>query len=122
MFALSFSHDHLAVVARMEECVRGGGQFACALPRGHGKSSLASVAVMWALLTGRRRYVVLVASTAQLAVAALKRIKSEVESNDLLAADFPEASCRSASSSASAGGRRGRRAAGCRRRSSGAGT
>lgn len=93
VFALPFSADHRAVIERMEECVRGGGQFACALPRGHGKSSLAQVAVLWALLYGRRRYVVLVASTAQLAVAALKRVKAEVESNDLLAADFPEA-CR----------------------------
>ena len=43
------------------------------------------------MLYGLRRFVVLVCATSPLAKRRLKQILRELETNDLLAADFPEA-------------------------------
>jgi hypothetical protein len=56
-----------------------------------GKTTLAEVAVLRAVLYGLRRFVVLICATGPLAKRRLKSILRELETNDLLAADFPEA-------------------------------
>jgi hypothetical protein len=76
VFCKPWSPDHLKVIAKIEQAVITGGTFAMALPRGSGKSCLSEAAVLWAILTGRRYFIVLIAAT---------------ETNDLLAEDFPEA-------------------------------
>jgi len=76
---------------RMQRCTHNGGRFACAMPRGSGKTTLAEVETLRALLYGHRRFVVFIGATEKHAARALKRMQAELETNDLLLADFPEA-------------------------------
>jgi hypothetical protein len=89
-FPLPFSDAHLAMSERMERCIREGGLEAIAFQRGGGKTSIAEVKVIKAILYALRRFVVLLQATQSLAARSLKKIKRELEGNDLLAADFPE--------------------------------
>jgi hypothetical protein len=90
-FTLPWSPDHLKVIARIEEAVLHGGLFALAMPRGSGKSSLCEASCVWALLYGHRRFVCLIGAEEGSASSMLDSIKTELEGNDLLAEDFPEA-------------------------------
>lgn len=90
-FCLAWSEDHLRVIAKIERSVKEGGLFAVAMPRGSGKTSLVEAAVIWAVLTGRRNFVALIGSDEGHAEAMLESIKVEIETNELLLADFPEA-------------------------------
>jgi hypothetical protein len=76
---------------RMQRCTDTGGLFACAMPRGTGKTALAEVALLRALLYGLRRFALLAQATEPLATQSLKKIQRELETNDALLADFPEA-------------------------------
>lgn len=89
-FSLPWSGDHLRVIERIEEAVLQGGLFALAMPRGSGKSSLCECACLWAVLYGHREFVCLIGAEEGLATAMLASLKVEVETNDLLADDFPE--------------------------------
>lgn len=89
-FTLAWSDDHLTAIDRIERSVRDGGLFALAMPRGNGKTTLAESAAIWTVATGLRRFVLLVGSTADAAKNLMKSIKTEIETNDLLAADWPE--------------------------------
>ncbi|MFO7900292.1 MAG: terminase gpA endonuclease subunit [Planctomycetota bacterium] len=91
VFHLGWSPDHLKVVARIEEVVLRGGQYAIAMPRGSGKTSLVETACLWAILTGEREFVCLIGSDEGHAAAMLDSIKTELEGNDRLLDDFPEA-------------------------------
>jgi len=90
-FHLKWSADHLKVIAKIEEAVLHGGLFAMATPRGMGKSSLCESACIWAVLYGHREFVCLIGSDEGHAVDMLESIKTELDSNDLLLEDFPEA-------------------------------
>jgi len=89
-FGLARSPDHLEVIEQTERVIKDGGQMALAMPRGSGKSSISINAAIWVLLTGRRRFVVLVAAAAGLANQLLVSISRELEGNELLRADYPE--------------------------------
>jgi hypothetical protein len=89
-FPLAWCEDHLKCIARMAEAVTGGGRFAFAMPRGSGKTSLCEAAALWAVLYGHRSFVVLIGATAEAAKELLAAVKVELETNDTLAADFPE--------------------------------
>ncbi|WP_428937780.1 terminase gpA endonuclease subunit [Fontivita pretiosa] len=91
LFTLAWSHDHLKVIARIEQAVIRGGLFAMAMPRGSGKTTLCQTAALWALLTGRHPFVFLIAATAEYASAALNNLKSHLAHNELLLEDYPEA-------------------------------
>lgn len=91
LFTLAWSLDHLRVIAKIETAVMTGGQFAVAMPRGFGKTTLCQVAVLWAVLTGRHAFVFLVAATAPDALAALDNLKTHLAGNDRLLEDYPEA-------------------------------
>jgi hypothetical protein len=90
-FHLPWSADHLKVIARIEQAVLHGGLFALAMPRGSGKTSIAECACLWAVLYGHSDFVCLVGASEVHAVEMLDSIKMELEGNDLLAGDFPEA-------------------------------
>ena len=62
-----------------------------AMPRGSGKSSLAETACIWAVLYGHRDFVCLIGSDEGHAMDMLESIKTELDGNDLLLEDFPEA-------------------------------
>lgn len=89
-FTLAWSPDHLKAMAKIERAVLEGELFAHAMPRGSGKTTLATVACIWAVLTGERRFVCLIAASADRAKSLLATIKTFLEVNELLAQDFPE--------------------------------
>ncbi|TWU39335.1 terminase gpA endonuclease subunit [Novipirellula artificiosorum] len=89
-FHLAWSPDHLKVIERIEEAVVRGGLFSLAMARGSGKSSLAEVACIWAVFNGYRDFVCLIGSDEGHACDMLESIKTELDANELLLADYPE--------------------------------
>ena len=89
-FTLPWSPDHLKVIAKIERAVLTSGLFAHAMPRGSGKTTLTSVACVWAILFGACPFVCLVAAAAERARSLLANIKTWFETNPLLLDDFPE--------------------------------
>jgi hypothetical protein len=89
-FHLAWSDDHLKAIAKIELTTLEAGLFAFAMPRGSGKTTLCKVAVLWALLYGHRRYLVIVGATDSAARKLLAGIKTILETNVLLKEDFPE--------------------------------
>ncbi|MDO8137737.1 MAG: hypothetical protein Q6354_08865, partial [Candidatus Brocadiales bacterium] len=62
---------------------------AIAAPRGHGKSVLMSLVFpLWALATGRKRFILIISSTSNIAEGFLASIIRELEENPLLRRDF----------------------------------
>lgn len=90
-FYLPWSDDHLSVIAQLERVIIEGGLFAVGMPRGSGKTNLIIAATEWAILCGHRRFIIVIGSSETGAVEMMEMIKGDCESNELLAADFPEA-------------------------------
>ena len=90
-FPLAWSPDHLTAIGKIEAAVLRGELFAFAMPRGSGKTTLCEWACLWALLNGHRQFIVLIGSDQAIAEQMLDSIKSHLEQNDLLAADYPQA-------------------------------
>lgn len=83
-------HDYL--FARLPQIVAAptGQTDAIAAPRGEAKSTLVSqLFVLWCLVTGRKRYPVIVMDSIDQAYPMLEAIKAELEFNPRLATDFP---------------------------------
>ncbi|NRA37018.1 MAG: phage terminase large subunit family protein [Planctomycetes bacterium] len=89
-FHLKWSSDHLTAIHKIEQAVLHGGLFALAMPRAAGKTSLSECAAIWASFYGHRKFTVLIGSDESAAVQMLDSIKSEIENNETLLADFPE--------------------------------
>ena len=89
-FNLPWSPDHVKVIRKIEAAVLQGGLFAVATPRGMGKTSISERACIWAMLCGHRQFVCLIGADEGHAVSMLETIKTELETNELLLADFPE--------------------------------
>lgn len=89
-FHLDWSDDHLKAIAKIEQAVLHGGLFALAMPRGTGKSTVAETACLWAMIYGHREFVTLIGATETAALEMLDSIKTELEVNEALLADFPE--------------------------------
>lgn len=87
----AWSDDHLTVLAKLQRTVVEREWFAVAMPRGSGKTTLCMLAVVWAVLTGRHQYALMLCGTAQKAIKVLNNIKSLLRYNDLLYEDYPEA-------------------------------
>ena len=90
VYVLAWSEDHLRAIAKIEKAVLKGGLFALAMSRGSGKSSLTETAAIWAMLYGHREFVVIVGASESAALEILDSVKTELEVNEHLAADFPE--------------------------------
>jgi hypothetical protein len=90
-FVLAWSPDHLKILAHLDRAATDGGLFAFAMPRGSGKTTICECGALWAILTGRRRFCVLIGASEKHATEIIESVKGELETNDLLAADFPEA-------------------------------
>ena len=88
LFSLNWSPDHFAVIEKIEQAVNGSLCFALAMPRGSGKTALFMAGLIWAILTGRRKFGVLVASTESNARGIIKRIKKFLRFNQKLFDDF----------------------------------
>jgi hypothetical protein len=89
-FSMAWSPDHLKIIDKIEVAVLKGSLFAMAMPRGSGKTSLCETAALWAILYGHRNFICLIGASEDAAAQMLDSVKAEVESNDLLYADFPE--------------------------------
>lgn len=89
-FPLQWSNDHIESIGIIEGCLLSGGMFAWACQRGFGKTTLTEASAIWAIAYGLRRFVVLIGATDEAACQLLDSIKMEVETNELLAEDFPE--------------------------------
>ncbi|MGC1272635.1 MAG: terminase gpA endonuclease subunit [Planctomycetaceae bacterium] len=89
-FHLAWSPDHLKVLRKIEQAVLHGGLFAMAMPRGSGKTTICECACIWAVLNGHREFVCLIGSDEGHAMDMLESIKTELDANDLLLADYPE--------------------------------
>ncbi|MBK6942618.1 MAG: phage terminase large subunit [Planctomycetes bacterium] len=88
------SQMHLDMFARLQEATdQRGARIAIAAPRGHAKTTLVSLAyVLWCVCFRKEPFVVLVSNTGDQAEDLLTNVKNELESNERLASDFPEAS------------------------------
>jgi len=90
MCSLDWGDNHLVALKRMQYSIENGGQFAFAMPRGEGKTSLSEIALIWASVYRKRRYIVLVAAKDGKAKELMKDIKMFLRHNKMLAKDFPE--------------------------------
>lgn len=86
-----FSDDHKRMIARLQRCILFGGMMVQAVYRGFAKTTIGENACLWAALYGHRKFIPLVGADNDAAVSNLDSIKSELEDNDLLYEDFPEA-------------------------------
>ena len=89
-FKKPFGKNHLALIDAFQRVISSGGKQAVAMPRGTGKTTLAVAAAVWALVTGRRRFVVIVAANTKEARKLLKAVSTMLASSPVLALDFPE--------------------------------
>lgn len=90
-FNLPWSRCHVQSALKIKIALNCGGWFAWAMPRGGGKTTLCEWAIVWAILSGRSKYAVIVGATDQLAIQRLDAVKSTLEFNKLLREDFPHA-------------------------------
>lgn len=91
LFSIPFSPSHHLVIEAIETTAMKGGLQAIAMPRASGKSTLCEVGAIWSILCGHRRFVMLIGATETAAREQLENIKAELEHNELLQKDFPEA-------------------------------
>lgn len=89
-FKKPFGKNHLALIEAFQRVISDGGKQAVAMPRGTGKTTIATVAAVWALLTARRRFVVIVAANTKEARKLLKAIAAILTGTKALGEDFPE--------------------------------
>lgn len=86
-------HDYLYV--RLPEIVESkeGQHEAIAAPRGNAKSTLVTqIFTLWCVLTGRKRYPLIIMDAMDQSITMLEAIKAELEFNPRLQMDFPQAS------------------------------
>jgi hypothetical protein len=88
-FSSAWSPDHERVLAKISTAMDKGGLFALAMPRGHGKSTILKWVTAYVLLTGRRKYVVVIAATAELAQSIVDFIRTQITESDTLHAHYP---------------------------------
>jgi predicted phage terminase large subunit-like protein len=69
-----------------------GGKEALAAPRGNAKSTLSTLILpLWCIAGAQRKFIVIISDTTEQAEEFLDGIKSELEANERLREDFPEA-------------------------------
>lgn len=92
VFQLEWSDSHLIAIKRIEEAVLVGGNFAFAMPRGSGKSSLSRAGVLWAVLYGHSSFTYLIGANASKGEEALDALKVWLRYVKKITDDFPEVS------------------------------
>ena len=89
-FPLKWSEDHLKVIDTLQRTVLNSGQFAVAMPRGNGKTSMIARAALWAVLHSHKGYVAIIGANADKAKTPFTHMLRECENNSRLLDDFPE--------------------------------
>lgn len=86
----SLLHQWLDVALPAAVDAPGGVKLACAAPRGEAKTTFVDVFfLLWCVVTGRKRYILIIADALEQAASFLEAVKVELESNPRLTADFP---------------------------------
>jgi len=86
-----FCNDQINAINRVEVAIREDGWVCNILPRGFVKSTISENSLLWALLYGYRKFALFFAGTSTLAETGVESITRELETNELLLEDFPEA-------------------------------
>jgi len=81
---------HKKAIDILEQAIRKGGKFCLALPRGFLKSTMMESAVVYCLMYGFRKYILLIGASETMSAEMLLNIRKEMEDNELLLEDFPE--------------------------------
>jgi hypothetical protein len=89
-FTLKFSPDHERLIDSIEKAVTVGQLKAIAMPRGSGKTTIILRAALWSLLYGLRKFCVIVAATEAFAAGLLRSIQTELMTNGMLHALYPQ--------------------------------
>jgi predicted phage terminase large subunit-like protein len=94
-FKKQHSRMHAELAAELEKMTgpRGerGARLAVAAPRGHAKSTLVTLGyLLWCMAYEHERFIVIISDTADQAQDMLAHVKSELETNERLRADFPQ--------------------------------
>lgn len=85
-----FTANQRALLTAIQDRMNYGGWKCETAPRGEGKTSIIRGTTIWAIVSGRRRFVVIIAANGPDADANLESLRAEFERNDLLADDYPE--------------------------------
>lgn len=85
-------HDHLDkdVFPKIANS-KNGSKYATAAPRGHAKTTECNIAIIWYILKESKHFILNIAASLELSELNIEAIKSELEFNENLKADFPEA-------------------------------
>ncbi|WP_436715812.1 terminase gpA endonuclease subunit [Roseiconus lacunae] len=83
-FPLKWSDDHLQLIEDIEQTGLKSGLLARAMPRGSGKTTILLRALLWLVLTGRRKFAMIIAATAKMAKALLRDLKNIILHNAML--------------------------------------
>ena len=89
-FSSPWGKDHKKALKKIAMALNKGGLFALAMPRGGGKSTIVKWAVLYCMLTGRRKYVVVIAATAEMAQAILDFCRHQIIENESLHEHYPQ--------------------------------
>lgn len=80
-FPLKMSDSHLRLIDEIQDRIENGGLKAIVMPRGSGKTSILLRAAQWAIFTGKRKFVCIVAADEDTAISNLETVKREINHN-----------------------------------------
>lgn len=89
LFPLRWSRDQRKAIKKIQRALDHGGLFAFAMARGGGKTTIVKGAVLYAILSGRRKYVVPIGATADLATAIIDSVRQQLMENEKLYKHYP---------------------------------
>ena len=89
-FPRRFSRDHQRMIVRVQVSATSGGLYARLMSRGFGKTTIFARAMLWAVKYAHRHFGVVIGATERDSRKITKTQKSELWTNPLLIADFPE--------------------------------
>lgn len=92
-FTMPFSADHDRVIGKLQGAIHNGGQFAQAMPRGSGKTTICKGSILYAILEGYRSYVVAIASDKAAAIDIIDFCKAQLRFNVKIHRAYPAICC-----------------------------
>jgi hypothetical protein len=88
-FDSPFSGDQEEELARTDDVIKTGGLYCRAAPRGDGKTTRFKWGMVYAVLTGRRKYMAIIAATGELAIELIEFVRMQLQESDLLHKYYP---------------------------------
>ena len=88
-FDRPWSRDHLRVLGKIGLATIEGGTVALAMPRGEGKTTILKWVCLYILMTGRRKYVVIVAATGEMGQVLVEFCRQQITESDSLHEHYP---------------------------------